>query len=332
MRRLISILIIIFLLPSVTLTINSFEDGRVGVSNLKDKPITYLFAGYDDAAENTDSIILANYSYATNTISFLQIPRDTFIKDAPFGKINSLFPHERNKGKDQSSAMLSFRQQLADVLGIEITSHVGYSTKTFKDLIDAIGGVNVYLTKDISVKDSSGNTILDLPAGDNLLLGDDALLFVRARSEYIRGDLGRVDAQKLFISAFIKKLQEDITVADIFSAFISCKTGWILDAKIGDFLKILSLNQGRLKNIKVNFATIPGEAVADSGGIWYYSISRKPAEIMLDELDFYRSSALDIKGKLLKPNEDNFAEIYFGNYTTQIYDMGSLSDMEILTR
>ncbi len=299
---------------------------------MKDKPITYLFAGYDDAGENTDSIILANYTYSTNTISFLQIPRDTYFSSAPLGKINAVFPSERSKGEEQSSAMLSFRNQLADTLGIEITSHVGYSTTTFRDLIDAIGGVNVYLTKDISVKDSSGKIILDLSVGDNLLLGDDALLFVRARSEYIRGDLGRVDAQKLFMSAFIKKLQEDITVADILSAFISCKTGWIIDAKIGDFFKILSLNQGRLKNIKVNFATIPGEAVADSKGIWYYSISRKPAEKMLDELGFYCASAFDNKQKLLNLYENSFAKIYFGNYTTQIYDMGSLSDMDILTR
>lgn len=331
MRRFISLILIIFLLPSVTLTINSCEDGIVGVSNIKDKPITYLFAGYDDAGENTDSIILANYTYATNTISFLQIPRDTFFSDAPFGKINSVFPSERSKGLDQSTSMLSFRNQLADVLGVEISSHIGYSTETFRDLIDAIGGVNVYIPKDIAIKDSSGKAILELTSGDNLLLGDDALLFVRARNVYIRGDLGRVDAQKLFISAFIKKLKDDITVADIISAFISCKTGWILDAKIGDFFKILSINRGRLKNIKVNFATIPGDAVSDSDGIWYYSISQKATENMIDELGFYRAAAFDTNKKLLNASEDGFVKIYYGNYITKIYDMGSLLDMDILT-
>ena len=35
--------------------------------------ITYLLCGYDDAAENTDSIVLASYSYVNNTMSFLQI-------------------------------------------------------------------------------------------------------------------------------------------------------------------------------------------------------------------------------------------------------------------
>lgn len=332
MRRLISVIMIVLLLPSVTLTINSCEDNALGVSNMKEKPITYLFAGYDDAGENTDSIILANYSYEKNTISFLQIPRDTYFFDAPGGKINSVFPSERSKGKDQNTSMLAFRKKLEDVLGVNITSHIGYSTKTFSDLVDAIGGVSLYLPMDIEIKNSKGDTVLDLKAGENLLSGEESLMFVRARSEYIRGDLGRVDAQKLFISSFIKKLQVDISVADIFSAVISCKNGWILDAKIGDFFKMLSINRGRLSDIKVNFATIPGEAVADASGKWYYSVSRAPTEKMLTELGFSKTSVFDSNKQLLNKSEDGFVKIYYGNYTTQIYDIDSLLKMQILTR
>ena len=331
MKRLISLLLLIFLLPSVTLTINSCEGEAIGVSAISDKPISYLFVGYDDAGENTDSIILANYSFADNTMNFLQIPRDTFYKDAPLHKINAIFPSERSEGADKATAMLYFKNQLADALGVEITSHIGFSTKTFKDLIDAIGGVNLNLPKDIAVKDSRGNIILELYRGDNLLFGDDALLFVRARNVYIRGDLGRVDAQKLFISAFVKKLQEDISVADIISAFISCKDGWIIDAKLGDFFKILSLNRGRLNNIEVKFATLPGDAVQDLNGKWYYSVSKSGANEVLNTFGFYRTFGFDINKKMLLQNVDSFSKVYYGNYIAKIYDMSSLSDIDILT-
>lgn len=331
MKRLISLILLLFLLPSVTLTINSCEGESIGASTIADKPITYLFVGYDDVAENTDSIILANYSFADNTISFLQIPRDTFYKDAPLHKINSIFPSERNRGADQPTAMLYLKNQISETLGIEITSHIGFSTKTFKDLVDAIGGVNLHLPKDIALKDSRGNIILELSRGNNLLFGDDALLFVRARNLYLRGDLGRVDAQKLFISAFVKKLQEDISVANIISAFISCKEGWIIDAKLGDFFKILSLNRGRLNNIKVKFATLPGNAAQDLKGNWYYSVSKSGANDVLDNLGFYRASGFDLNKKLLLETEDNFKKIYYGNFKAKIYDMSSLAEIDILT-
>ena len=39
---------------------------------------TYLVLGLDDANKNTDAILIAHYNGEANTVTMLQIPRDTY--------------------------------------------------------------------------------------------------------------------------------------------------------------------------------------------------------------------------------------------------------------
>jgi LCP family protein required for cell wall assembly len=69
----------------------------------------------------------------------------------------------------------------------------------------AVGGVTVCLASPVT--DRYTNPALDLPAGENTLVGDEALSFLRSRHGVGDGsDLGRISNQQVFLSALARKI------------------------------------------------------------------------------------------------------------------------------
>ncbi len=330
MKKVISFILMLSLLQLIPFVLDSCEN-RVeeAVKTLDSEGITYLVCGFDDAAENTDSIILANYGYSTNVISFLQIPRDTYFKGAPYSKINSIYSSERAKGRTQAEAMLSLVDQISDNMGIIIDAYMGYTTSAFSRLLDCIGGVTVDLPTAFDIKDGSGNTVLSLEKGKNFLNGQQSLIFVRSRNSYVREDIGRVDAQKFFLSALAERVKRGFGIWDLVNMCTKAGDGWITNGKISDIFKIFSSSKGRIKNIGTNYTTIPGGVARSGDGVWYYSLSKTPTVNVLKTLGFRREGDFDKKNVFLNDKNKEFVNIYNNNIPAKVYDDNSLRELDI---
>ena len=165
MKKLISLIVAIYMIQYLPILLNSCED-RVesAVKELDEGGITYLLCGFDNAAENTDSMILVNYSFLSNEIHFIQIPRDTYFEYKGCTKVNSIYPLLRSSGKTPHEAMETLRATLSEALGIEIDAYVGYSIDAIANLVDDIGGValDVYEEEDeVFYEDFSNEIIQD---------------------------------------------------------------------------------------------------------------------------------------------------------------------------
>jgi hypothetical protein len=86
-------------------------------------------------------------------------------------------------------------QAIRDLSGIEINHVMEITFGGFRDLVDAVGGVQLCLDEPISDRDAG----IDLPAGCQRLDGVDALGFVRVRK--IDNDLQRIQRQQEFVRA-----------------------------------------------------------------------------------------------------------------------------------
>lgn len=87
---------------------------------------------------------------------------------------------------------------------------------------NAIGGVTVCLTEPIN----DPYTGLALPAGDNTLMGVDALQFLRTRYGVgSGGDTSRISNQQMFMSALVRQLQEEDTLSNPLRVFSLAKAG-----------------------------------------------------------------------------------------------------------
>lgn len=171
---------------------------------------------------NTDSIIVATYSYDTKDLSMISIPRDFFVRIYPnkTGKINSVYASHEQKTK--GSGMEALKNVIEEMTDIEIQYHVMIDYKAFVQLIDAVGGVTVNVENSFTDKcypstrgtpgsysayciDSAGwwETV-SFTAGPTEMDGQTALKFSRSRhsSQNSEGtDFARARRQQRVIAA-----------------------------------------------------------------------------------------------------------------------------------
>lgn len=299
--KLVALLALISSLALVFFT--SFGNPASALSN-NDDDSTYLFAGFDDVAQNTDVLCLVTFGGGADFIRVLQIPRDTYYD---FGgvqnKINQLFASMRAKGKTTEESMVALKDALSAQLSIPIHGYIGISTKAFKSMVNAIGGVDIELDKNLSIYDG----VLELKQGKNHLNAEDALTFVRYRKGYANADLGRLDAQKIFIKGLFDTVK-DISLFKLIKLLVSARD-LVTDFK---FTRMFSLI-GRgvdLKKMTVSSVTLPGAPVLDSKGISYYVLNKKANEELLEKYYSIGKDAFDKSGLFVKADDEKFYDIY----------------------
>lgn len=240
---------------------------------------TFLICGIDDAAENTDTILLVKAESDKQKITILQIPRDTYVKHEGRGvKINSIYPTARLKGVDGLEAMKQLTSFIETEFGIEINAFLGLNTTSFVKIVDSVGGVTVELENDITIDESSGKTF---KKGTNRLSGKDALLFIRHRKSYPDADIGRINAQKIFIKAFIARLKE-LSFIELLSLPEIIISNTVTDISVSSLPELAFLSQKEAWS-NADFCRLPGSPILHSGK-WYYDLNVCEADRLLGEL------------------------------------------------
>lgn len=176
------------------------------------------------APDLTDTIIVASISQTKDhKITMLSLPRDIWLPDLA-AKLNSVY-YWGNQKKEGGGIALA-KATVESIVGIPIHYAVIIDFNGFKDVIDAIGGV------EINVEKSFTDTRFPIPGKENdtcggdpeyncryetvtfekglqMMNGETALKFVRSRhSEDLEEgtDLARAKRQELVFSAIRKKL------------------------------------------------------------------------------------------------------------------------------
>ena len=127
------------------------------------------------------------------------------------------------------------------------------------DLTNAVGGVDVCVTKAVHDPDSH----LDLPAGTSQVKGAQALAFLRTREGFADGsDLYRTQAQHQYLGSLIRKMKDQATLDDPIQAThlmdIASKA-LTVDDPIASVSKLLDLSN-TLKKVptdNITFLTLP---------------------------------------------------------------------------
>lgn len=160
-----------------------------------------LFLGFDEEVINTDIMWVLQFDILAAKLNILQIPRDTCLPDytnAPNGKFNSIY----HNGKDSSVPKI---QNVVDAVqenfGIPIDAYITTACYDIVDMVDLVGGIPMHLDNKIIYE--AGKVI---PAGDVNLTGEQAEWFMRFRHEWLQGDVGRVQNQRRFMAAAMRKL------------------------------------------------------------------------------------------------------------------------------
>lgn len=150
----------------------------------------------------TDSMQVFSYDKVTKKSSLISIPRDLFvtIHDQKKDKINSAYEY----GLSHSPNSLKFiKDKISQISGVYIDQVVVFDFSSFKEIVDALGGVDVTLTVPFSESQQWGASF-SLPVGVNHLDGQNALYY--ARSRYSSSDFDRSRRQQQIMFAIKDKL------------------------------------------------------------------------------------------------------------------------------
>lgn len=182
------------------------NDSATSVSDITSKPFNVLISGSDtrggfDENGRSDVIMIATVNPKTHTILLTSVPRDFYVTtacDAGDGCMQGALDKITHTGIHGTNTTKRTVEQL---LGIEInyTFKVGFDTVT--ELVDVLGGVDVYVEPGYATT----NSLYSVHEGINHLNAEQALAFARDRYSYTEGDRQRTKNQQQVLMGIVKE-------------------------------------------------------------------------------------------------------------------------------
>jgi LCP family protein required for cell wall assembly len=197
--------------PQLTRPVNILVLGvKVLSSDVNNPPPETQGLGYHATINSldglSDSMMLLRFNPQTQQLVVLSLPRDTrtYVDGVGMTKLN-----EANAIGGPASAARSTSELLG---GVGIDRYVRINVLGVEKLIDALGGVTVYVPQDMRYQDDSQHLYINLKKGEHHLNGTQAVQFLRFRYDAY-GDIGRVQRQQMFLRALRDQTLKPSTLA-----------------------------------------------------------------------------------------------------------------------
>ncbi|MEU1804238.1 LCP family protein [Streptomyces sp. NPDC019937] len=219
--------------------------------------------GRDTGTQRSDTTILLHLQAGGKSATAVSIPRDLMVDvpdcDRPKGggRLAARFA-QFNWAFEFGGAACTIRT-VEKLTGIRVDHHVIVDFSGFKKLVNAVGGVEVCLTEPVDDDDAH----LKLPAGRQVLHGEKALGYVRARYSIGNGsDTERIARQQEFLSSLVKKVQSNgvlLNPAKLYPVLNAATSALTTDPGLDTLKDLYGLVRGMrgIPREKIRFLTIP---------------------------------------------------------------------------
>ncbi|HFI0458083.1 TPA: LCP family protein [Streptococcus suis] len=234
------------------------------------------------SVSRSDVNIIMTVNRATHKILLTTTPRDSYVAIADGGQNQyDKLTHAGIYGVDASI------HTLENLYGIDISNYVRLNFTSFLQLIDLVGGIDVY--NDQEFTSHIGNH--QFPIGNLHLNSELALAFVRERYSLANGDNDRGKNQEKVIAALIKKLSSPENLKN-YQAILSGLEGSIqTDLSLET---IMSLVNSQLES-GTQF-TVESQALTGSGRMDLPSYAMPSSQLYMMEID--QNSLTNVKSAI----------------------------------
>ncbi|WP_211749252.1 LCP family protein [Paenibacillus sp. Marseille-Q4541] len=205
-----------------------------------DEPVNVLLMGVDARGfsegeiPRSDTMLVASINPVTKKISLFSLLRDTYVAVPEHGnnRLNTAITHGPNIAMQAAS----------DLLGIPVQYYVYTDFQGFIKLVDAVGGVDFEVEKDLYYVSKADNHEydIDLKQGMQHLDGEKALMYVRFRHDAM-SDFSRTERQRDLLKAIADKLKTTTSIAKLPSILNEVNPYIDTNLKFNDIWKLASL-------------------------------------------------------------------------------------------
>ncbi|WP_393966051.1 LCP family protein [Exiguobacterium sp. S22-S28] len=178
------------------------SEKRAAAVDLTKDHFSVLLVGTDerkgDTSSRADTMIVATFNKAEQSISMLSIPRDSLVMIPSVGyedKINHSYAY---------GGIDSTIETVESLLDIPIDYYGAINFNGVVAIVDAVGGIDVDVKLPIDTLNSSDKQGgVKLEPGLQRLNGEEALAYARMRYQDPEGDIGRTKRQQQVVQAII---------------------------------------------------------------------------------------------------------------------------------
>ena len=244
---------------------------------------TVAVFGVDEDGYRTDVIFVMNFNSENGRTRIISIPRDTKVEwtgamrekmeeikgySVSVSKINEMTGYV---GLDHITEFTI--PEIEMITGLSIDNYAVVTLDAFKQIVDAIGGVEVdvpALNGDgLHYDDRSQDLHIHLQPGVQTLDGEAAEGLVRFRKGYVEGDVGRIRTQQLFLQGFAKKITSPQIITKLPAIITAVMKNVTTDVSLNEALGYLPyLKKADMSQLKADI--IPGDARYEGGKSYYF--------------------------------------------------------------
>ncbi|MCI7612749.1 MAG: LCP family protein [Selenomonadaceae bacterium] len=179
----------------------SFDPRFDGYTNI-------LFVGLDTGREDTgqqaDNLFLLSFRHEDGAVRIISIPRYTL------AEIPGIQQPQRLNNAYHYGGIPLLEQTVTGLLGVTVHHYVAIDIEALKELVDVMGGIDVYVETSMDYEDPEGDLYIHIPKGYQHMDGDTAQKYLRFSSDEL-GAYGRSKRQQAFVKAVYQRvLQPDV--------------------------------------------------------------------------------------------------------------------------
>ncbi|MBC7972848.1 MAG: LCP family protein, partial [Verrucomicrobia bacterium] len=194
----------------------------------------------------SDTMLLLRIDPTDESVKLLSIPRDTQV-DIPRVGVTKI-----NDANVRGGAALAAKTVSSVLNGVTIDRYVRVDTEAFRELVDLLGGVEVYVPAPMSYVDQTQKLKIDLSPGLQTLNGDQAEQFARFRHDAY-GDIGRVQRQQTLLKALLKRITSPMVIPQLPGLVVAMQKYIDTNLSLEELLALTSagrkLSQGNFKMV-----------------------------------------------------------------------------------
>lgn len=219
--------------------------------------------------ERADTTILLHLPADRSHATAVSLPRDLMVDipdcRKPDGALSVARSAQFNWAFEYGGAACTIRT-VEELTGIRMDHHLTVDFSGFQDIVDAVGGVEVCLREDIRDRDAK----LDLDSGRQVLSGEEALGYVRARKSFDGSDTQRMERQQQFLGSLVKKTRSNgvlLNPTKLYPVLNAATSALTADTGLDSLRELYDLARSlrEIPEERVRFLTVPRRPYALDG-------------------------------------------------------------------
>ena len=232
----------------------------------------------------SDTIIVVNVDPKTHSVNAITIPRDSKV----------YLPDNKGIQKINSAHALGginlVKKTLKETFGIKIDKYIVVSDTAVEKIVDALGGIPIYVEKRMYYNDYSAKLHIDLQKGNTVLNGKQAVGYLRYRKDGL-GDIGRTQRQQWFLKSLFERLHSPQVITKV-PEVLNVMSNYIkTDMSFYELSQYAAMARSLDEN-KIEIATLPGSP-NQRGYISYWILDPVKTQEMINRMIYRVKPQMD---------------------------------------